>query len=139
MLIDPQLDKPEPHFCLSRFTCGWRFRRRRAVEWQYRKILLNEHVRNGDDIELLCAAGKQGWELIAITPNSVAYLRRAIEDTPTHVHPHVHAAHENGAAGAIKPKYRDPATGETWSGRGRMATWLKHKQDAGEDIEKYRV
>jgi hypothetical protein len=109
------------------------------VEWQYRKILLNDHVRNGDDIELLCAAGKQGWELIAITPNSVAYLRRAIEDTRTHVHPHVHAAHENGAAAAIKAKYRDPATGDTWSGRGRMATWLKHKQDAGEDIEKYRV
>jgi DNA-binding protein H-NS len=39
----------------------------------------------------------------------------------------------------VKPKYRDPATGETWSGRGRMATWLKRKQDAGEDIEKYRV
>jgi hypothetical protein len=115
--------------------CGWPFRRRRTVEWQYRKILLNEHVRSGDDIELLCAAGKQGWELIAITPNSVAYLRRAIEDTQTHVH----TAHESEAAGAIKPKYRDPSTGETWSGRGRMAMWLKHKQDAGEDIEKYRV
>jgi hypothetical protein len=129
---------------------GWPFRRRRNVEWQYRKILLNEHVRSGDDIELLCAAGKQGWELIAITPNSVAYLRRAIEDTPTHVYA-AHesegagaikpkfAAHESEAAGAIKPKFRDPSTGETWSGRGRMATWLKHKQDAGEDIEKYRV
>jgi len=115
--------------------CGWPFRRRRSVEWQYRKILLNEHVRSGDDIELLCAAGKEGWELIAITPNSVAYLRRAIDDTPNHVQ----TAHETEAAGAIKPKYRDPATGETWSGRGRMATWLKHKHDAGEDIEKYRV
>src|SRR5262249_24532974 len=114
---------------------GGPVRRLRIVEWEYRKILLNEHVRSGDDIELLCAAGKQGWDLIAITPNSVAYLRRAIEDTPTHIH----VAHENGAAAAIKPKYRDPATGETWSGRGRMATWLKHKLDAGEDIEKYRV
>jgi hypothetical protein len=25
------------------------------------------------------------------------------------------------------------------SGRGRMATWLKHKQDAGEDIDEYLV
>ena len=41
--------------------------------------------------------------------------------------------------GKVKAKYRDPATGETWSGRGRMASWLKRKQDAGEDIEKYRV
>ncbi len=39
----------------------------------------------------------------------------------------------------VKPKYRDPATGETWSGRGRMATWLKRKQDAGEDIDDYLV
>ena len=30
-------------------------------------------------------------------------------------------------------------TGDTWTGRGRMARWLKVKQDAGEDIEKYRV
>ena len=39
----------------------------------------------------------------------------------------------------LKAKIRNPATGETWSGRGRMATWLKNKQEAGEEIEKYRV
>jgi DNA-binding protein H-NS len=38
-----------------------------------------------------------------------------------------------------KVKYRDPKTGETWSGRGRMANWLKTKQDAGEDIDDYLV
>jgi H-NS histone family len=111
------------------------------VEWEYRKILLNDHLRRGDDIELLCDAGKEGWELIAITPNSVAYLRRAINSVPAHQHTShpTETAHANEAAAATKPKYRDPATGDTWSGRGRMATWLKHKQDAGEDIEKYRV
>jgi len=39
--------------------------------------------------------------------------------------------------GKVKAKYRDPKTNETWSGRGRMASWLKSKQDAGEKIEKY--
>jgi DNA-binding protein H-NS len=39
----------------------------------------------------------------------------------------------------VKAKYRDPKTKETWSGRGRMASWLKAKQDAGEKIEKYLV
>jgi DNA-binding protein H-NS len=39
----------------------------------------------------------------------------------------------------VKAKYRDPKTNETWSGRGRMATWLKSKHDAGEKIEKYLV
>jgi DNA-binding protein H-NS len=33
--------------------------------------------------------------------------------------------------GKVKAKYRDPKTKETWSGRGRMASWLKAKQDAG--------
>ena len=48
----------------------------------------------------------------------------------------------NGAVrrnGAVKAKYRDPKTKETWSGRGRMASWLKSKQDAGERIDKYLV
>ena len=39
----------------------------------------------------------------------------------------------------VKAKYRDPKTKETWSGRGRMASWLKSKQDAGDKIEKYLV
>lgn len=26
---------------------------------------------------------------------------------------------------ALPPKYRDPATGKTWSGRGIMPTWLR--------------
>lgn len=26
---------------------------------------------------------------------------------------------------SVAPKYRDPETGKTWSGRGRAPTWLK--------------
>jgi DNA-binding protein H-NS len=44
-----------------------------------------------------------------------------------------------GRRAKVKAKYRDPKTNETWSGRGRMASWLKSKQDAGENIEKYLV
>jgi DNA-binding protein H-NS len=47
------------------------------------------------------------------------------------------AAGKNGKAASVKVKYRNGKTGETWSGRGRMARWLKARQDAGEDIEKY--
>ena len=37
-------------------------------------------------------------------------------------------------------RYYDPETGKTYSSRGPMATWLRAKQEAGEDIEKkYRV
>ena len=33
----------------------------------------------------------------------------------------------------------DAGDGETWSGRGRMATWLKRKQESGEHIVDYLV
>jgi DNA-binding protein H-NS len=58
---------------------------------------------------------------------------------------------KNGAAAARgrKPstkrppvfiRYYDPETGKTYSNRGPMATWLREKQEAGQDIEKkYRV
>jgi DNA-binding protein H-NS len=48
-------------------------------------------------------------------------------------------AHKKGRNGSVKAKYRNGKTGETWSGRGRMANWLKSKQDAGENIEKCLV
>jgi DNA-binding protein H-NS len=49
------------------------------------------------------------------------------------------AARRNGKKGSVKAKYRDPKTHKTWSGRGRMASWLKSKQDTGEKIDKYLV
>jgi DNA-binding protein H-NS len=39
----------------------------------------------------------------------------------------------------VAAKYRDPKTGETWSGRGRMARWLADKVKAGEKQDKYLV
>jgi DNA-binding protein H-NS len=48
-------------------------------------------------------------------------------------------AAKRGRTGKVKAKYRDSRTNETWSGRGRMASWLKAKQDDGEKIDKYLV
>ncbi|VVE41151.1 histone family protein nucleoid-structuring protein H-NS [Pandoraea communis] len=33
-----------------------------------------------------------------------------------------------------EPKYRNPNTGETWSGRGRAPKWLKEKGTAKDDF-----
>jgi hypothetical protein len=122
------------------------------MSWQYRKIDLNQLPHQRDEIDVLCEAGEEGWELVAILPNNVAYLKRelyemASEATAPESRASAHdtKADDNGAAATagniheVKPKYRDPKTGDTWSGRGRMATWLKRKQDAGEDVEQYRV
>ena len=87
---------------------------------------------------LLDEPGDEGWELVTITANNVAYLKREEADNA----PVVEAPatdHEEEKTSAVKVKYRDPGTGDTWTGRGRMATWLKRRQDVAEDIEKYRV
>jgi DNA-binding protein H-NS len=121
-------------------------------EWEYRKIALNQLARKTDDIDLLCEAGLDGWELVAILANNVAYLKRQVGDEVseptarsegTTAWPR-HADTKNYPVPAargyeVKAKYRDPKTNETWSGRGRMASWLKSKQDAGEDIDEYLV
>ena len=108
-------------------------------EWEYLKIGLNQHGPKGNELDLLNAAGAQGWELIGITSNSIAYLKRE-RDAFVRDDPFAHEAHSNGDSARVsevRVKYRDPVTGDTWTGRGRMVTWLKKKQDAGEDIEKY--
>jgi hypothetical protein len=119
-----------------------------VTDWEYRKIDLNQQHPRGGELDLLNAAGAEGWELVGISSNNIAYVKRPLEDVPV---PAAHntvgssLAEETGAIGSekeggpqsVKAKYRDPATNETWSGRGRMASWLKRKQDAGEDIGKY--
>lgn len=32
-----------------------------------------------------------------------------------------------GGGGKVAPKYRDPATGATWTGRGRSPKWMEGK------------
>ena len=48
-------------------------------QWSYCKINLNDVPRKSQDIDLLMDAGEEGWELIAITPNNIAYLKRQLE------------------------------------------------------------
>jgi hypothetical protein len=103
--------------------------------WEYMKVMLIEASRNGDEIDLLCDAGAEGWELVAVLPNGLAYLKREVLEAGVASVEQPQNGTEKDAS-HVSPKYRDPATGDTWSGRGRMASWLKRKVDAGEDREK---
>src|SRR5262245_45492134 len=59
---------------------GRRIHGRRAVpDWQYRKLQQNQHAPRRDELDMLNAAGAEGWELVGITSNNVAYLKREIE------------------------------------------------------------
>jgi hypothetical protein len=49
------------------------------AEWEYRRIDLNDVPLKVDVIDLLNDAGQNGWELVSVTPNNVAYLKRQIE------------------------------------------------------------
>jgi DNA-binding protein H-NS len=119
------------------------------IEWEYRKLALSEVSRKSSDVELLCQAGEAGWELVTILANNIAYLKRPLDDqvlqetrdpaSQRQIEDRTGNPSRPPNAYEVKPKYRDPRTNETWSGRGRMATWLKRKQDAGEDIDEYLV
>lgn len=39
----------------------------------------------------------------------------------------------------VPPKYRDPATGATWSGRGLQPKWLKAALDSGRSLAEFAV
>ena len=39
----------------------------------------------------------------------------------------------------VAPKYRDPATGETWAGRGARPRWLVAKIRAGKKPEDFLI
>ena len=115
------------------------------AEWEYRKLFLNMHPPQGDELDVLNAAGAEGWELVSITSNNLAYLKRQVDEVALSPDADSKPAAANGkdaSPGNLREatvKYRDPATRETWSGRGRVPNWLKRKQEAGEDIEEYLV
>lgn len=72
--------------------------------------------------------GAGGWELVTVLLPQTAILKRSTG--------------EPGGTASRDPvavKYRDPDTGETWSGRGRMATWLAERIKAGAKLDDFLV
>jgi hypothetical protein len=47
-------------------------------EWEYTKIDLNDLPGKAFEIDVLNGAGKDGWELVLITSNNIAFLKRQI-------------------------------------------------------------
>lgn len=61
--------------------------------------------------------------------NAIAKVRALIDEyglTPQEVFP---ASRARSAASGTKvaPKYRDPATGQTWTGRGKAPKWIQNQ------------
>jgi hypothetical protein len=51
---------------------------KRMPVWEYEKIDLNDLPRKRDDTDLLNDAGKDGWELVSISSNNFAYMKRMV-------------------------------------------------------------
>lgn len=44
-----------------------------------------------------------------------------------------------GAGKKVAPKYRDPDTGETWTGRGLQPKWLKNALASGKALSDFAI
>jgi DNA-binding protein H-NS len=49
------------------------------------------------------------------------------------------ASAKRGTGAKVAAKYRDPATGNAWSGRGLKPNWLKAALDAGRSLSDFAV
>lgn len=46
--------------------------------WEYRKISFDE-TSFRSEVDLLCEAGEEGWELVTVLHSRFAYLKRAVD------------------------------------------------------------
>jgi len=46
---------------------------------------------------------------------------------------------KSGASGPVPIRYRDPETGNTWTGRGKPPVWLAERMRAGKTKEEYLI
>lgn len=46
---------------------------------------------------------------------------------------------KRAAKPAAAPQFRDPQTGKTWSGRGRVPAWIKEAEAVGKSREDFRI
>ncbi|MCM3583717.1 H-NS histone family protein [Ralstonia pickettii] len=62
--------------------------------------------------------------------SALAQIRRIMDDAGLTVEDIVgrRRGGKSTKGNVVPPKYRDPKTGTTWSGRGRMPAWLVGKQ-----------
>lgn len=56
-------------------------------QWEYIKIDLNSASAKRDDLDILTSVGNEGWELVAITVNNMAYLKRAVASAKSKARP----------------------------------------------------
>ena len=49
------------------------------------------------------------------------------------------APKRSGSTGKVAPKYRDPTSGDTWTGRGLQPKWLRAALAAGRSLSDFTI
>jgi hypothetical protein len=52
-------------------------------EWEYITLDLSDLPRRTTELDLLNEVGKDGWELVMIMSNNIAYLKRQVPKRPS--------------------------------------------------------
>lgn len=61
---------------------------------------------------------------------AVSQVRTLIEEhglSPSDIFPSSRGSRSTGAGAKVAPKYKNPETGETWTGRGKAPKWIQDK------------
>jgi DNA-binding protein H-NS len=84
--------------------------------------------------QILDAQRAQRAQAVAQVKALMAEYGLTLADLGTRV-----AATRKSGAGKVAAKYRNPATGDTWSGRGLQPNWLKTALAGGARLEDFRI
>ena len=68
--------------------------------------------------------------------DAIALVRKTVDEFGLTVSDVFRASDRRSASkgSKVEPKYRNPATGETWTGRGKPPVWIRN-----EDREQFRI
>ena len=70
---------------------------------------------------------------------TAAFSGGAARATPTASPATARRSSKGKKTGKVAPKYRDAATGQTWSGRGLQPNWLKAALATGRSIAEFKL
>jgi DNA-binding protein H-NS len=99
-----------------------------ALEEQIAEVQRTEHAAAVAQVRALMAEHGLTWQDIGGEPGRAAGA------------PPSRSGRSNAAAAPrLPPKYRDPESGATWSGRGLKPRWLSVALDAGRSLDEFRI
>jgi len=100
-----------------------------AAPLQIEKLVLEKKAL---DMRIEAIKAEERHSVIEDIKNKIAIFGLSLEDLGFYIRSENHGIRHR--VKTVAPKYRDPTTGATWSGRGKSPRWL-----LGKDREQFRI